>query len=239
MDRREQARIAIFGMGCIGSYTAQLLAKNGVGTLTLADSTMVSLTKKGCYRTSGEPDSMRLRAVTEARRLKRLCPDIHIRSVSRPVTPDSLQLILPGSWDYIIDLLGRPESTLSLAAYARKNQIPLIICLSIQKCCDPARLKLSPIGQTPKTLLPPGLCELFEDSPSSLCRLAYSEEMAGSPQSLRKDNGCSGCACPPSTAMTCPKRRLPDTACSSYVSAMAGMLISEEILLSLTHRKGS
>lgn len=78
MDRREQARIAIFGMGCIGSYTAQLLAKNGVGTLTLADSTMVSLTKKGCYRTSGEPDSMRLRAVTEARRLKRLCPDIHI-----------------------------------------------------------------------------------------------------------------------------------------------------------------
>ncbi len=239
MNRLHEACVAIFGVGCIGSCVAHLLVQNGIPALDLIDPSKIVLTRSGCYKTSGASDAMKFRTHAEMQNLRRINPAVAIREYNLPITEDYLGRLSSGEWDYIIDLLEDEKVTQLLLACADRNKISFISGLNMKNRLDASKIRITFADKVSEQFFPSEPYKIFANRRSEKVKLAYSEEIPEFSGHIPADPSCSDCACPPFVALTCPKRRQVNTPCSSFVSAMAGLLISREVLLDLADAKDS
>lgn len=157
------AKVAVFGLGCVGSYTAELLAKNGVGMLELVDAGEVGLSGDGCYKTTGSAGAMMLRVDMESRRLHKLYPDTAVHSSPVWFTGETMGQFDFRTYDYVLDALDIPEMKALLAACVLKARVPLISCLDIKNCSNPTKLGLMPVREAPPLLVPAAVRELYKE----------------------------------------------------------------------------
>lgn len=148
--RLASAHVILFGLGGVGSYAAECLARSGIGTLTLVDSDTVSATNlnrqlEALHSTLGQP-----KASAVADRIR----DINPEAVLHPVYgiydaahrgdffPDDCR------YDYIVDAIDLVSCKLDLAETARRLAIPLIMALGTGNKLDPSLLRAADISQT-------------------------------------------------------------------------------------------
>lgn len=237
-NRLRNAKIAIFGLGCIGSYTGEILAKNGAGVLELIDAGKVGLSRDGCYKTAKGSGTFQFRVELEQHRLRRLYPDTEVKV--RPVwfTEETKGQFDFSTYDYVLDALDGLETKTLLAACAIKNQVPLVSCLDIKNCFNPAEIRLMPVCEAPEAFVPASWRALCETNGiTGNWKVVCSSEYEKSAFKMQTAIPCLDCACPSSVALVCEKRRVEKSSCNVFVSAMAGMLAGEEILMYLTHRE--
>ena len=148
--RLSKAHVILFGLGGVGSYTAECLARSGIGELTLVDSDTVSVSNinrqlEALDSTVGLP-----KAEAVATRIR----DINPRAVLHPVhaTYDAAhrQDFFPAGcrYDYIVDAIDLVSCKLDLAETARRFGIPLIMALGTGNKLDPSLLKITDISET-------------------------------------------------------------------------------------------
>lgn len=149
-ERLSAAHVIVFGLGGVGSYAAECLARAGVGELTLVDSDSVSVTNlnrqlEALWSTVGQP-----KAEAVAARLR----DIHPEAVLHPVHGlyDALHRedFFPAGcrYDYIVDAIDLVSCKLDLAETARRLDIPLIMALGTGNKLDPTLLRSADISET-------------------------------------------------------------------------------------------
>lgn len=149
-QRLARSHVMIFGLGGVGSYTAECLARAGVGELTLVDQDTVSLSNinrqlEALHSTVGLP-----KADAVAARIR----DIHPAAILHPLqaTYDAAhrQLFFPEGcrYDYIVDAIDLVSCKLDLAETARRLNIPLIMALGTGNKLDPTQLQLADISKT-------------------------------------------------------------------------------------------
>ena len=149
-QRLARSHVIIFGLGGVGSYTAECLARAGVGELTLVDQDTVSLSNinrqlEALHSTVGLP-----KADAVAARIR----DIHPAAILHPLqaTYDAAhrQQFFPEGcrYDYIVDAIDLVSCKLDLAETARRLNIPLIMALGTGNKLDPTQLQLTDISKT-------------------------------------------------------------------------------------------
>ena len=120
----QNSHILIAGIGGVGSFTAEALARAGVGTLTLIDSDTVDITNlnrqiHATQKTVGQP-----KVQVMAERIQDINPDIKVNPVSAFLLNDNLQSVLGETqYDYIIDAVDTVTAKLALSLYARERNI--------------------------------------------------------------------------------------------------------------------
>lgn len=234
--RIQDVKIAIFGLGCVGVYTAEILARNGAGALELTDGSKVGLSKNGCYKTNGLPGTQVYRVDLEKQRMHKLYPNTVVQTNRIFFSLESVTRFDFQGYDYVVDVLDLPERKLALAACAAKYGLPLVSCMNTKNRSNPTQIKIASVDDVPGSLVPSWMKMLRGSGPKHW-KLIYSEEEPGVSNQSTVEKGCLECACPPDTAFVCERRRIKSSACNIYVSAMAGMLAGEEILMYLTHRE--
>lgn len=148
--RLSAAHVIIFGLGGVGSYAAECLARSGIGELTLVDSDTVSLSNlnrqlEALSSTVGLP-----KAEAVAQRIA----DIHPYAVLHPMealyNAENRPLFFSENcrYDYIIDAIDLVSCKLDLAETARRLNIPLVMALGTGNKMDPASLRLADISET-------------------------------------------------------------------------------------------
>ena len=150
-----QARLAashviLFGLGGVGSYTAECLARSGIGELTLVDSDTVSVSNinrqlEALTSTVGRP-----KAEAVAERVRDINPACIVHPIHGLYDAAHREEFFPDGcrYDYIVDAIDLVSCKLDLAETARRLGIPLIMALGTGNKLDPTQLQIADISKT-------------------------------------------------------------------------------------------
>ena len=148
--RLASSHVLVLGLGGVGGYAAECLARAGVGELTLGDSDTVSVTNRNrqilaLSSTTGLP-----KAEAAAARVRDINPDALVHPIVETYNAEHRDIFFPEGvrYDYIIDAIDLVSCKLDLAETARRLNIPLIMALGTGNKLDASQLRVADISET-------------------------------------------------------------------------------------------
>jgi tRNA A37 threonylcarbamoyladenosine dehydratase len=120
-------RVAIIGLGGVGAYAAEMIARAGVGKLVILDSDIVALTNKNRQLLALDSNMGKSKAVLMGQRIKEINPNAEITTIEAYLNEDTVSQLL-GSFelDYIVDAIDTLSPKIALIQYALSKGIPLV-----------------------------------------------------------------------------------------------------------------
>ncbi len=148
MERLRRCHVAVFGLGGVGSYAAEALARSGVGELTLIDQDTISLSN--CNRqlyalqsTIGLP-----KADAAAARCRDINPDLVVHPLCATYDAEHREDFFRSRYDYIVDAIDLVSCKLDLIMQAQQRGIPILSALGTGNKLDPSQLCITDISKT-------------------------------------------------------------------------------------------
>lgn len=127
-DALRQAQVAVVGIGGVGSWAAEALARHGVGALTLIDLDHVaeSNINRQVHALSETLGQAKVEAM--AARIYGINPECRVTQVDDFLTPENVKEVLPGQLDVVIDCTDQMSAKVAMVLQARARQQPLVVC---------------------------------------------------------------------------------------------------------------
>jgi len=153
VDRFARCHVLVVGMGGVGSYAAEFIARAGIGRMTIVDGDVVDpsnrnrqlpalTTTEGLYKV----DVMR-------ERLRLINPELQIVALKEFVTPDRIDRLLAGSYDYIVDAIDSLAPKVMLLTRAHQKNMKIVSSMGAGGKTDPSMLRVADIDETQKCKL--------------------------------------------------------------------------------------
>jgi len=142
-------RIAVVGLGGVGAYAAEMLARAGVGSMIIIDSDIINPSNKN--RQLLALDSTMGMAKTEvmAKRLRDINPQIEIKIINEFLSEDNVSdLLSTRPLDYIVDAIDTLSPKISLIQYALSSQIPIVSSMGAGAKLDATKIKITDISKS-------------------------------------------------------------------------------------------
>ena len=145
-----RSHVILFGLGGVGSYTAECLARSGIGELTIVDNDTVSLTNRNRQLEALSSTLGQRKTDAVAARLLDINPDLIVHPIFATYDAEHRDLFFHEgvSYDYIADAIDLVSCKLDLAETARRLNIPLIMTLGTGNKLDPTALTVTDIAKT-------------------------------------------------------------------------------------------
>ena len=146
----ERAHVAVFGLGGVGSYTAEALARAGVGALTLVDSDSFSVSNLNRQLGALHSTIGRSKAAVMAERVLDINPDCCVTPLPYLYMEEDKARFFPpeAHYDYVIDAIDLVSAKLSLIVTARERNIPMISSMGTGNKLEPELLQIADISKT-------------------------------------------------------------------------------------------
>lgn len=148
LDILKYSRIAIFGIGGVGGYVAEALARAGIGTLDLVDKDIVDETNLNRQIIALHDTIGRNKVDVMAERIQNIDPEIVVHPIKMFYLPENAAEFDLSPYDYIIDAIDNITAKLELAVRAQKLQIPLISSMGTGNKLDASGFRISDISKT-------------------------------------------------------------------------------------------
>lgn len=148
LDILKYSRIAIFGIGGVGGYAAEALARAGIGTLDLVDKDIVDETNLNRQIIALHDTIGRNKVDVMAERIQNIDPEIVVHPIKMFYLPENAAEFDLSPYDYIIDAIDNITAKLELAVRAQKLQIPLISSMGTGNKLDASGFRISDISKT-------------------------------------------------------------------------------------------
>jgi len=224
--------VAVFGIGGVGSFAAEAIARCGVGRLILVDDDTVCLTNINrqiiaLHSTIGRPkvEVMRERVLD----INPRCDVTAIRKFYSAETAGEFDLSV---CDYIVDAIDTVSAKLALIEHANKIGVPIISSMGAGNKLDPTRLEVADIYETSVCPLARVMRRELRKRGIPALKVVYSKEEALKPLASGAEECRTGCVCPPGAARNCAVRRqVPGSV--SFVPSVAGLIIASEVIKDL------
>lgn len=148
MERLRQSRVAIFGLGGVGGYVLEALARSGVGQLVLIDNDEVSLSNLNRQILATRESIGRLKTDVAAERVRSINPDCRVETHALFYLPETRNEVSFTGLDYVVDAIDTVSGKLTIITEARATGVPLICSLGTGNKLDPSRLRISDLYET-------------------------------------------------------------------------------------------
>ena len=148
VNRLSQATVAVFGVGGVGSYCVEALARAGVGTLILFDNDRVAASNINRQLIALQSTIGMLKTEAAAQRIADINPECRV--VQYPVffLPENASEYDLSACSYIVDAVDTVAAKLSIIQLAIEQKIPVISCMGAGNKLDPTRFEVSDISRT-------------------------------------------------------------------------------------------
>ena len=148
MERLARAHVAVFGIGGVGGYAVEALARSGIGALTIVDNDTVSVSNRNrqiiaLSSTVGEP-----KTDVMARRLHDINPALSVSARNLFFSSDTAGEFDFSSFDYVLDCIDTVTSKLLLISLCGEANVPLLAAMGTGNKTDPTRLRVDDISKT-------------------------------------------------------------------------------------------
>ncbi|HAT4114300.1 TPA: tRNA threonylcarbamoyladenosine dehydratase [Clostridium perfringens] len=231
LDKLANSKVMVFGVGGVGSFTVEALARAGVGNLILVDDDTVCLTNlnrqiHATYKTisKNKVEVMKERVLS----VNRNC---NVETIQVFVTPDNLEEIIPDDVDYVVDAIDTVSAKIALAVYCEQNGIKLMSSMGTGNKLNPAEFKVADIYNTKVCPLAKVMRYELRKRGVKKLKVVYSEEMPRKPKVEDVVTCKTGCVCTGGTKKCSAKRQIPGSV--SFVPPVAGMIIASEVVKDL------
>lgn len=226
-----KSKVIVFGLGGVGGYTVEALARSGVGNLTLVDNDVVSESNINrqiiaLWQTVGK-----YKTDVCAERVLSINPDINVTKKQMFFLPENAQNIDFTEFDYIVDAIDTVSAKICLAETASRLGIPIISSMGTGNKLNPAMLEVADIYSTSVCPLARVMrTELRKRGIKSL-KVVYSKEPPISPKAVQaaQDNDNSQLVGEDSDKQR--KRSIPGS--TAFVPPAAGLIIASEVIKDL------
>ena len=149
LEKLRAVHVLVVGLGGVGAYAAEMIARAGVGRMTIADADTVNPTNinrqlVALHSTVGRP-----KAEVLAERLRDINPEIKLQIVSKYIKDEETDLLLDSArFDYVVDAIDTLSPKLALILGALQRSIPLVSSMGAGAKTDPTRLEIEDISRT-------------------------------------------------------------------------------------------
>ena len=223
------ARVAIFGVGGVGSYAAEAIARAGVGAIDLFDDDKVCLTNINRQLIALHSSIGRKKAEVMKERILDINPRCKVTAFECFYGADNADEIDLGCYDYIIDAIDTVSSKLELIERAYAARVPIISCMGAGNKLDPTRLEVADISRTSVCPLARVMRKELKARGIPSLKVVYSREEAIKPAEDSSAGCKENCVCPPDTTRNCAARRqVPGSV--SFVPPVAGFILAGEAI---------
>ncbi|WDE07044.1 tRNA cyclic N6-threonylcarbamoyladenosine(37) synthase TcdA [Thalassomonas viridans] len=146
--RLEQAHFCVIGIGGVGSWVAEALARNGIGTITLIDLDDICTTNinRQIHALTDTVGQSKVEVMAE--RIKQINPECQVHEVEDFVTQENLRELLSQGFDYVIDAIDSVKVKSAIIAHCKRNKMPVITVGGAGGQTDPSQIQICDLSQT-------------------------------------------------------------------------------------------
>lgn len=223
LSKLRNARVALFGLGGVGGYTAEALARAGIGAIDLIDDDTISTTNLNRQMLALH-STVGLSKVDVAKaRIADIDPTITVRTHQTFYLPETADQFDFSQYDYVIDAIDTVTGKLQLIAQAKAADVPIISCMGTGNKLDPTGFRVADISKTSGCALSRIMRKECSKRGLKGIKVVYSEELPLDPQMDSEDiepqrEGSS-------------RRSTPGSV--SFVPAVAGLIMAGEVIKDL------
>lgn len=234
MDRLKGSRVAVFGVGGVGGYTVEALARSGVGAIDIIDDDKVCLTNINRQIIATGKTVGKYKVDVAKERIEEINPDCKVtafRTFYMPETADQFDFT---QYDYVVDAIDTVTGKIALIENAKKAGTPIISSMGAGNKVDPTAFEVADIYKT--SVCPLARVMRYELKRRGIKKLkvVYSKEKPIPPIDDEDPNGENGCLS--MADKVAGKRQVPGS--TAFVPSVAGLIIAGEVIKDITQFKG-
>lgn len=212
LEKLRSARVALFGIGGVGSFAAEALARGGVGHITLVDGDTVSITNINRQLIALHSTVGKEKTAVMAERIADISPETEVETYPVVYGAENRDLLDFSTYDYVIDAIDTVTSKLILIEEAKKAGVPVISCMGTGNKFHPERFEVTDISKTSVCPLAKVMRKELKVRGIKNVKVVYSKE---EPQK-------------PAASTETGKRQIPGSL--SFVPPVAGLLLAGEVI---------
>ena len=232
MEKLQNSRVAVFGIGGVGGYVGEALARSGVGAFDLIDDDKVCLTNLNrqiiaTYKTIGKykTDVMKERILD-------INPKADVRVHKCFFLPENADEFPYEDYDYMVDAVDTVTAKISLVMKAQEKHIPIISSMGAGNKLDGSQFKVADIYKTKVCPLAKVMRRELKKRGVKKLKVVYSEEQSIRPIEDMSISCRTRCVCPRGAKHKCTERRdIPGSV--AFVPSVAGLIIAGEVVKDL------
>lgn len=232
MKKLSDANVLIFGIGGVGGYVAEALARSGVGAFTLVDDDKVCLTNINRQVIATRKTVGKYKAEVMADRIKEINPDARVEVRKCFYLPENSDTFDFTQYSYVVDAVDTVTAKIEIIMQAQKLHIPVISCMGAGNKMDPTQFHVADIYKTTMCPLAKVMRRELKKRGVKKLKVVYSTEKPIRPLEDMSISCRQHCVCPPGTARKCTQRRdIPGS--MAYVPSVAGLILAGEVVKDL------
>ena len=232
MEKLSNARVAVFGIGGVGGYTVEALARSGVGTLDLIDDDKICLTNLNRQILATRKTVGKYKVDVAAERIHDINPDCVVNCYKTFYMPDTAE-----QFDYVVDAIDTVTGKIMLVEQAKKSDTPVISSMGAGNKVNPAAFEVADIYETSVCPLAKVMRRELKKRGIKKLKVVYSKEKPIRPEEDLEISCRTHCICPPGTERTCTVRRdIPGS--NAFVPSVVGLIIAGEVVKDITGMNG-
>ncbi len=237
MEKLFQARVAVFGIGGVGGYTVEALARSGVGTLDLIDDDKICLTNLNRQIFATRKTVGQYKVDIAQQRILEINPKAVVHTYKTFYAPQTAELFDFTQYDYVVDAIDTVTGKLELVEQAEKAGVPIISSMGAGNKMDPTAFEVADIYETSVCPLARVMRKELKKRGIRKLKVVYSKEPPMTPIDDMAISCRTNCICPPGTARKCTQRRqVPGS--NAFVPSVVGLIIAGEVVKDLTGAGG-
>ncbi len=148
IERLRTASVCIFGVGGVGSYAAEAVARSGIGKITLVDFDMVSPSNINRQLPATSETVGEKKAAVMAGRIRRINPAAEVQVLDVFATPENAAALVPDMCNYVIDAVDTVSAKIAIIETCKARGIPVISCMGAGNKLDPTAFRVTDIYKT-------------------------------------------------------------------------------------------
>ncbi len=228
IDKLRDARVAVFGIGGVGGYVVEALARSGVGTFDLIDNDRVCLTNLNRQIIATHSTIGEYKVDAAKRRVLDINPEAVVHTYKTFFLPETASNFTFSAYDYVVDAIDTVTGKIQLVLEAHSTHTPIISSMGAGNKMDPTAFRVADLYQTKVCPLAKVMRRELKKRGIEQLKVVYSEEVPMTPcddaavrQELLEEN----------KEMDVVKTRIPGS--NAFVPSVAGLIIAGEVVRDL------
>lgn len=226
LEKLKHSKVAVLGVGGVGSYVVEALTRCGIGHLVLCDNDVVCISNvnRQIHALPSTVGQVKVEAMKA--RVLSINPEAIIESHPYLYNQETADIIIPDDVDYVVDAIDMVTSKLHLVEYCEKKAIPLMASMGTGNKLNPAMLEVANISETSVCPLAKVMRKELKKRGINKLKVVYSKELPLKPLTL-EEVGIKN------DTDKIQRRGTPGSI--SFVPSVAGLIIASEVVKDLLH----
>lgn len=232
MDKLQNSRVAVFGIGGVGGYVCEALVRSGVGEFDLVDDDKVCLTNLNRQIIATRKTVGKYKTEVMKERILEINPDAKVNIHNCFFLPENADDFPFEEYDYVVDAVDTVTAKIALVMKAKEKNVPIISSMGAGNKLDGSQFKVTDIYKTKVCPLAKVMRRELKKRGVRKLKVVYSEEIPTRPLEDMSISCRTHCICPRGAEHKCTERRdIPGSV--AFVPSVAGLIIAGEVVKDL------